>query len=293
MRHAFQQPQPGGAPPYAVLIPVALASSGVELLRVARALAPPERLRVTALHCLPEEADCPEPAGVPEPLRPLVEAAGDFPVTPVCVAAADIGAGIVSFSEKDRFDLVLMGWHAPMSSEKNHSDPVQSVLQDAQTDVAIYLARQFRPWRSVLVPYFGGAHDRGALELARRIGIHASVKVTILHVIPPGRREDDPRMGLSETAEDFDRDGVRLKIVEHAAPVEAAVAEAWEGHDLIVVGASEVWGMEYSPFTKQHERLAFATAASLLVIHKKTSASGEKAAQATDASEALSNNEPS
>lgn len=260
--------------PFSVLLTVALPSSGPELLRVARALAPPDRLHVTALHCWPEDrfrAQAFEGRAhgtLHEPLGPLLEAAGEISVDPLCFVSADVGGDIVSIAEERSADLVLMGWHAPVTYEAPPSGPVETVLRHAPADVAVYLARQFRPWRSVLVPYFGGPHDRAALEMARRIARHAGVRVTILHVVPPNRGSGAPRKGLSEAAEAFEADRIHLKIVEHAEPVEAVVAEAWKGYDLMVVGASETWGLEASLFTNRHERLAFATAASLLVVRK-------------------------
>lgn len=100
---------------YSVLLTVALPSSGPELLRVARALAPPDQLHVTAMHCWPEarfRAEAFEGRGrrtLPEPLRPLLEEAGRVSVDPLCFVSADVGSDIVSMAEERGADLVLLG----------------------------------------------------------------------------------------------------------------------------------------------------------------------------------------
>lgn len=272
------RPAPDHTPVYSVLISVTLPSSSVELLRVARALAPPEQLRVTALHMWPEDEFRAEAFAqrdaheAPEPLRPLLEAAGGLQVEPLCLVSADMGADITAVAQEHQADLVLLNWHEPVSPSRNLPGLVQAALRHTSSDVAVYLARHFRPYRRVLVPYAGGTHDRAALGLVRRLGLHGGVKVTILHVVPPGRKANEPRMGLARIVEDFRADRVRLKVVEHEDLVEAAVHEAWMGYDLIVAGASEETGKEPALFAARHERLAFATSASILVVRGRRSA---------------------
>jgi hypothetical protein len=61
-------------------------------------------------------------------------------------------------------------------------------------------------------------------------------------------------------------EGVHLKLVANATALEAAIREAREGYDLIVVGASTTWGTLPTPFGHRHEALARASGASLLVV---------------------------
>lgn len=240
---------------------------------MARALAPPGRLHVHALHLWPADrvwadsfADLDDACA--HPLEPLLAAATDIEVEPHCFVSRDVGADVTALARQTGADLVLMGWHRPVTSQSILSGPIATVMQEAHSDVAVYMVRQFRPWRRVLVPYFGGPHDRGALELARRIGVYSGLRLTLLHVVAPERADDAPRLGLSEAASDFEADGVHLKVIESTDPVETLVRETWLGYDLVVLGASDVWGMEPKLFSTRHERLAFATPASLLVVRK-------------------------
>ncbi len=268
---------------FTVLLPVSLPSSGQELLRVAQALAPPADLRIYALHLLRAErtfsaALLNTAPHEQEPLQRLLEHAGNVPVRPLAFVSRDVGADITAVAHDKDVDLVLMGWHKPVVSQSVLSGTVYEVMQHTRADVAVYLARQFRPWRRVLVPYAGGPHDRGALELARRIGTQTGADITILHVVPPARRTDDPRLGLSAEAHAFETDRVRLKVVEHDDPQEAAVEEALQGYDLVIIGASEVWGLEPTLFSSRHERLADATPASLLILRQYRPAAVEASA---------------
>ena len=260
------------APVYSVLVSVTLPSAGVELLRVARALAPPEQLRVTALHMWPEEhfragaftrQDADE---TPAPLRPLLEAAGELAVEPLCLVTADVGADLTAVAREHRADLVLLGWHEPVSPSDYLPAPIQTILRHTTSDVAVYLARHFRPIRRVLVPCTGGFHDEAALNVARRLSRYGNVKVTLVYANTPRQNEDDPPPSPDRIVEGFAPNRVRLKHVEHEDLIEAAVRETWMGYDLIVAGASERAERGTGLFSEQHERLAFATAASLLIV---------------------------
>lgn len=260
-------------PDYSVLITVALPSSGPELLRVARLLAAPEDLRVTALHCWTEQAfrknafeHRSRKAG-DDPLEPLILAAEGLSVVPVSFVSANVEEDIVSIAREHGSDLILMGWHRPVVPAGENPGPVRAVLEYAESDVAIFLARQFRPFRRVLVPFHGGRHDHRGLQLAARIARNPDVTVTVLHVVSPDRQISTEGKGLSTVVEDFSDGRVRLKVVESDETIDAAIREAWTGYDLIVAGASEAWGVDFSLFSERLQRLAVATPASLLVVH--------------------------
>ncbi len=258
---------------FTVLVPVSLPSSAEELLRVAKALAPPADLRIYALHLLRAErtfssALLNTAPHEQEPLKPMIEHAGGVSVRPLAFVSRDVGADITAVAHDKGVDLVLMGWHKPVVSQSMLSGTVYEVMQQTRADVAVYLARQFQPWRRVLVPYAGGPHDRGALDLARRLETQTGADITILHVVRPGRHAGDPGLGLSAEAQHFETARVRLKVVEHDDPQEVAVEEALQGYDLVIIGASEVWGLEPTLFSSRHERLAAATQVSLLIVRK-------------------------
>jgi len=261
-----------------VLIPVALPSSGPGLLRVARALAPADALRVYGLHLARADA----------PLGPLADAtagppAADDALAPMRAAGAsggvDVhalsfvsrapGADIADVAHAKGADLVLMGWHKPVVVENVLGGTVADVLRRARADVAIHIQRAFSPWERVLVPVGAGAHDRAALALAARIGRITGAEITALVV--DGDAPDLP-------------DGVALRRVESGGdPVGALVGVARDGFDLVVVGLSETWASDATLLSSGHERLARDCPASLLLVRAGASPGALTSFDASDA----------
>jgi Kef-type K+ transport system membrane component KefB len=255
------------------LVAVSLPSAGPGLVRAAAALAPRGGgQRIYALHLdraaeqrfmqLPAE---PAPA-CDETLLPAMQAAEALGVElrPVSFASHAPARDILEVAHEKGAGLVVLGWHKPVIGRSILSGTVHDVMEGARGEVAVYLERGSQPWRRVLVPYRGGVHDRAAVEMGRRIAAAPGVEVTVLHVAGPGAgRGAEPEPGWAPA---LAADGVRLKTVESAAPGDAAVVEAREGYDLVVVGASGAWGMEPTVLGAREERLARETAASLLVV---------------------------
>ena len=258
---------------YTILIPVSLPSSGPELLRVAAALAPPETSKIYALHISRPEAGSVRTDAFPleeSSLKPLLDAAEEssIAVRPMAFVSRSPGNDIAEVARVKGADLVLMGWHKPILNQSILGGTVYDVMRQVEADVGVYLARRYGEWKRVLVPYTGSVHDRGALELARRLGSRHNLEITILHVVKPEREEGEPRLGLSDHRDSLDAHGVRLKIVESNDFQETAVAEARQGYDLVIIGASAEWGLTPTLFARHHEELARSCPASMLIVRK-------------------------
>jgi len=110
--------------------------------------------------------------------------------------------------------------------------------------MAIVRYRAYRPLRSILVPVAGGPNSRRAARMAVNMAHGESdgpVRVTLLHVLPPGSRPADQvraRQVMDYALEGLSYDAVHRQTVEGTNVVDA-VLEAAEGHDLIVIGATE------------------------------------------------------
>ncbi len=259
---------------YTVLIPISLPSAGPGLLEAAIALAPRGRpLRVYAAHFQrPSDLSytrsrLPGEEGALEPL--LARAAErDVEVRPLSFTSHNIARDIRDLARVKRADLVVMGWHKPILWQGGVlSRTVLSVMEECTAQVAVFVERNAPPWRKILVPYRDMKTDRAALEVAARIGSESATDVTILHVVADrSARSPDT---ISDTT--FP-DGVRLKVIDGSDPVEAAVREAREGYDLIVVGVAKEWGTAPafpSIFGQRHEALARNSTASLIVVRPR------------------------
>jgi nucleotide-binding universal stress UspA family protein len=264
---------------FTMLIPVALPSAGPELLRLSAALAPAARARVYALHLVPASEqsmlDSDERPLADEMLRPTLVAAEGLGIQarPLTFVSLDVGEDIADVAAAKRADLILMGWHKPVLRESVLSGAIHTVMARARTDVAVYIPRHFRAFGRVLVPYVGNPHDRAALSLARRLREHGGAEITILHLPRPGARRTDGRVD-----ETIDATGTRLRVLETDEPLDEVVAEARRGYDLVVVGASEEFGLQPTLFGVRHERLARECPASLLIVHQPPDVTARAAA---------------
>jgi nucleotide-binding universal stress UspA family protein len=136
------------------------------------------------------------------------------------------------------------------------------------------------------VPFIGSRHDRAALGLARRMMRQAGAEVTVLHVTSDlggsGARAQVDALFPSEEG------GVRLKVVRHDAPDEAALEEARHGYDLVVVGVGAQWGLEDRLFGLHRERIIRDAPGSLLVVrHPEPAPAAEATGEARDSERAM------
>jgi hypothetical protein len=73
---------------------------------------------------------------------------------------------------------------------------------------------------------------------------------------------------------------VQMKVVEHESPPEAALEEAKQGYDLVVVSVGSEWGLEQKRFGLFPEQIMQECPTSMLVVRqyeggaRMTSASG-------------------
>ena len=260
---------------YTILLPVSLPSAGPGLLKAALALVPEgRRSRVYALHLertseqLLTRMDSGLAPAHDETLAPLLAEArlSGTEIRPLLFSSRNVARDILEVTHSKRVDLVVLGWHKPIIGKSILSGTVSEILRHAHAEVVVVVERGARPWRKILVPYRDAAADRGALEIARRIALNSGAEVTILHVVKGDEGDGAPGRLRSDWRESSFPDGVRLKLVKSSHPLAAAVQEAREGYDLIVVGASQTWGTVPSPFGRRHEMLARASSASLLVV---------------------------
>jgi len=281
--------EPTAAEDYTVLVPVSLPASGPGLLRVAEGLArndaPP---RVYGVHVKQCDDHAVADLGSVEPgqelaLQPLLEsaAARALKVQPLVFNSQNAGRDIADLAYVKRADLVLMGWHKPVVSNRILGGIVYDVMTRAPSDVAVYVERTFDPWTRILVPYRGSVHDTAALAAAGRIAAARDIPVTVLHIIADANDNNPSVSDLVDRVvpSGAPRTHVEIKIVRRHDPIAAVVDEVRLGaYDLVVVGVSRTWGLTPSFFGVRHERLAHETNANLLIVRKHLEASAPASA---------------
>ncbi|QSQ21124.1 cation:proton antiporter [Pyxidicoccus parkwayensis] len=285
--------EPGPAP-YSVLMCVSHGQAGPGMASVARALVGGEKAQLHALHLVPPEraplvlaAEKSAPSeGALAPLMGRAEKLG-LAVRPLSFVSTEPATDIVRTAQARRADLVLLGWHKPLFSQTVLGGTVHEVMEAANGTVGVLVDRGLTDVKRVLVPFIGSPHDRAALGLARRMMRQAGAEVTVLHVT-----SDLGGTGARAQVEELfpaEEGGVRLKVVRHEAPDEAALEEARNGYDLIVVGLGAKWGLEDRLFGLQRERIVRDAPGSLLVVrHPEPATVAEVATEDTsDAERAL------
>ena len=108
------------------------------------------------------------------------------------------------------------------------------------------------------------------MELAGRMAINLSARITVLHVVQPtsGR----PRLGAKSAVERAFDDPtqpapVEFRVVEDPSPVDVVLRES-ANFDLAVIGVAEEWGLESHLIAWRPERIAREFAGSLLIVRK-------------------------
>src|SRR6185295_17577684 len=208
-------------------------------------------------------------------LKPLLEKADQLrlSVNPIAFVSPRPAHDICNVAEVKGADLVLLGWHKPVVTRTVLGGTVADVLEKARADVGVFIDRGLEQVRKVLVPFQGTPDDKAALSLARRMTA-GSAEVTILHVIKPGRAEEERLGARQEFDQTFTEEGpynrasVRMKLVSHEKPAEAALEEAGKGYDLVIVGAGHQWGIERRLFGLAPEMMVEQCPTSLLLVRR-------------------------
>jgi nucleotide-binding universal stress UspA family protein len=271
---------PALAPSFTVLMCVAYDRSGPGLVTVASALGAGGEARLYALRLIPPTDRASfvltqqDDGGETAALSPLLERARALGVTvrPLAFVSPKPAEDICNVADVKQADLVLLGWHKPLVGHAALGGTVHDVMRRARADVAVLIDRGLDELRSVLVPYLGGAHDRGALRLAERLARHAGARVTVLHVVSPdapAAEHTEPELArLAAAAKPEDASGITVTTLVHADPAHALVEESAAGYDLVLIGVAAEWGLEHRPFGIQPEHVIRHCPTSLLVVRQ-------------------------
>jgi Kef-type K+ transport system membrane component KefB/nucleotide-binding universal stress UspA family protein len=275
-------PAPAPAPGFTVLMCVADGRSGPGMVNLARAFVGGDgdgarKGLLYALQLVPPSSRVSVRMARNEnhaavTLAPLLERARslDLDVRAISFVSPEPARDICNVADVRAADLILLGWHKPVFSQTMLGGVVYGVLEHAATTVGVFADRGLNQVRRILVPFQGSAHDRGALALANRLLVSPEVEVTILHVVPPDRNEHEPGLGARQMAAHVFGEPaggqVRMEIVTHDSPEDAALEESARGYDLVIVGLGREWGLEQRHFGVHSERLMRDCSTSLLVV---------------------------
>jgi len=247
-----------------ILIPLLPATKTEPLLNLAAALAQADDRRViVALDVVvvpPQtplasaEAQLAKRDIAPEgsPLAQVAKQGADLgvPVRPLRRAAhAEASGGLAVAEARSTVELILLDWRGALSAGRIYGSPDKAILQEARCHVAVLRERHLSEVHRVLVPAGGGPHARLGLRLAAQIARSDEAELTILRIAYPSEELDvEAEMrGLRHLAEEVlgPDPRVQARVAVHEAIVEGILKEARGGeYDLLVIGASNEWGVK-------------------------------------------------
>ncbi len=162
-------------------------------------------------------------------------------VEAVTEVAHDVFGALVDETRHRRTDLLLMGWEGGFGVGRIHRTPVQRVMSEVETDMAVLKDRGLDGLDSVLLPWGGGPHARLGLELCVRLARSAEVDVHVLRVVRPDVGTAGEETKLRHAVETIVGARPRFHYHVRSAPevvdgIRAGIDE--QAPQLIVVGAS-------------------------------------------------------
>ena len=290
-------------PGFVVLMCVAFERSGPAMVSLASALLGPlssattPRGRLYALRLIPPsdrlsfyvEPSQPQPEQV---LAPLLARATELgaPVRPLAFVSPQPGRDICNVAEVKGANLILLGWHKPVLSGNVLGGTVREVLSNAPMDVGVLIDRGLGRLQRVLVLYHGTPDDLVAVRMAQRLATARTtsasepLSVTLFTVVPSEDTVALEQQALQSrfaslfetTATPTDAasadsaspapSALRVKAIAHPEPAAAALAEAQQGYDLLLVGIGPDWGLEQRTIGVASEPLLQHCPTSILIL---------------------------
>lgn len=149
--------------------------------------------------------------------------------------------------------LALVGWPGPLNPKAVIENPVKTLLEKAQTNVAVLLSRNLGEIHNILVPIGGGRHSRLALRIAFEIADQENACVTALHLFSAETNTDevdDESVFINELIINelgFIPPRISTRVIEAESLINGILDELKrQSYELVVMGASA----EYSSGTR-------------------------------------------
>jgi amino acid transporter/nucleotide-binding universal stress UspA family protein len=200
--------------------------------------------------------------------------AENIAVTPLLVAAHGVASGIASIARSRRdTQLILLGWHGPITLGRIRGSIDKEVLNNAPCDVGVLMDRRLKTPRRILVPVGGGPHARLGLRLAFNLARGNQGELTALRIVTRTQEvdlqvEQEALQKMVESELDEPDHHVHLKVLQSPQVVSSILNEARQGYDLLVIGASNEWFLRNWLFGSIPDVIAERSPCSVLLVRK-------------------------
>jgi amino acid transporter/nucleotide-binding universal stress UspA family protein len=169
----------------------------------------------------------------------------DVPVHTIIRLGRNVASAVRQTALENASNVIVLGWPGyTRTAGKLFGSVIDPIVDNPPTDVVVVRYRHRRPIKKVLVPVSGALNSRKAVKYAvnmAQFGKDGPAHVTLLHVLPPFARNGDRMRAenmFDEVLEGVDYAPLEKKLVEGEDLVGTILAQS-EGHDLIVLGATD------------------------------------------------------
>jgi Kef-type K+ transport system membrane component KefB/nucleotide-binding universal stress UspA family protein len=190
-------------------------------------------------------------------------------IQPIAEIANDVARTTAHYSQHEKIDLVLLGWHRPTFSSNRLGGRVGQILSTVAADVAVYVDQpnQTTPIKQILLPYLPNAHTDLGLKLALRLLLNDPTRELSILRLKTMAFENAFEQILDGLKQDV-RDRIAMPIVQTQDPM-TAVVEASATADLVIAGVSPTWGLARQSLGRYTDELAVCCQSSLLITRAK------------------------
>jgi amino acid transporter/nucleotide-binding universal stress UspA family protein len=195
---------------------------------------------------------------------------------PLITVAHDPFNGLLDETEQARADMLLMGWEGGFNVGNIYESPVQHVISNATSDVAMLKDRGLETLDRILLPWGGGVHARLGLEIAARIAMDTGATIDLLRVVRADVDVEQEEQRVIESVMEIVEEvvaGGNVDLVYHVQRARRVVqgikAQLDESpYDLVIIGASHEWSMRNVLFGSIPDVVADQAGCSVLMVRR-------------------------
>jgi amino acid transporter/nucleotide-binding universal stress UspA family protein len=276
---------------YSVMVPVATTEQAIILGKIGTILAEANQGEVLALHVVkvPPQLSLGEGRLFLKEGRAFLETViheakpQNVPVHTIIRLGRDVAESVRKTVEENASDMLVLGWPGfTNTAGRLFGSVIDPIVDNPPTDIAIVRYRQRRPVRKILVPVATGPNSRRAVKMAvdmAQFGDHGPAQVTLLHVIPPGKRNGDlvrAEQAFKESLVGISYELIVKEVLESENIVEGILSKAAgddqsSEFDLIVIGATLEPLLQRMRMGNISEKVAQGAHVSVIVIKRRSS----------------------
>jgi amino acid transporter/nucleotide-binding universal stress UspA family protein len=198
------------------------------------------------------------------------------------LVAHDVPEALLNMADVEQAEMILMGWRGEIRGPSLRGTNVAGVVKAANSHVLVLKDNGLEQVRRILVPVGSGPHSKLGLTLAQQLAAEWGAEITAIAVqVGKGHAEAKSEFdheslelfqGLAEerVAETLGEGGAAVDVTAVIGfDVAQAIIDSAEGHDLVIIGASDEWVVRQWLFGSLPDEVANAVSASVLMVRSK------------------------